>query len=258
MEAVFSEAHRLLNFPFQIFPVAGAALIHPVQFDLMCFIAGVDHHFRKGRGITGSHIDSVGVHISDFMTLGKQFTGVDILPFCFINTLHDLDIILRNRAKIRKRVLFRFRVLREVQFIDRVSDKHRFLKKQFDLLFHFFFRSSHGNIRPGTSEKTVKLPVDLHPDVFHIAGAVLIEPMADEIEFPAGDFPVGDLPGIRGRFLQTFHNPVNHYPSLAFALRYGPPSATLTHSLCPFPQAPFPNTRLSVPAIETLLSRSGT
>ena len=189
----------------------------------------------------------------------EYLKAVQLFCFCFGNAVHCPDVSLCIVLKRYSLSVYPAERSDRAKAVCLVPYQRCLIYKIFYCLPYLFIarRRRHFS-RSRTEELSVfTILIYLQSGMLDVLRPVLIQPVFNKIKFPAMRFDIRDLPRVCFGMIQHIDDPV-HYPSLPLVLRYGPPSVTLTHSLCPLPQYPLPNTLRSPLAIEMLPSRSGT
>ena len=164
----------------------------------------------------------------------KDLVRIDILSLRFRKAAHRADKAVADRLQgDHSEGLMGFAVS-AVQRIIRVLYQISPLGKVMNDLSHLFFRCCRSDLCRSTAEVLTVLDGTIHfqSNIFDLFSPVLIQFMPDEVEFPTTFTKIGNLPCGKSCFSQKLFQQTNiHQPNLALAFRYGPPSATLTHSL---------------------------
>ena len=194
----------------------------------MAVPAGVDHRFDHGGGIDIGDVNAFAVQEAAADGTHENLIAVQVLGGGFRNGGEGTDEVSADRFQVD---LFRFGGRRRgvgglVQGIGGVAHIGSVLAEAFHNTAHLFFGRVRGDFRPGGAETVVKLFIHLDAEGTDVLGPVLVERVADEVEFPAFFGFIRDFPGVRPGSFQhveqriqrrVFH--FSHYPSLAFAFR---------------------------------------
>ena len=194
----------------------------------MAVPAGVDHRLDHGRGIDVGNVDAFAVQEAAADGADENLVAVQVFRGGLRNGGEGADEISADRFQVD---LFRFggRCAAGggfVQGVGRIAHVGSVLAQAFHDTAHLFFRRVRGNFRPGGAEEVVKLFIHLDAEGTDVLGPVLVQRVADEVEFPAFFGFVRHFPGVRPGSFQHIQQRIqrrvfhfSHYPSLAFAFR---------------------------------------